>query len=196
MALAGALPKRARHRRGGAAALLACALLVVGGCANEPSTPGVANVSTASRSSSGSPGKPAATDLVAYAKCMRDNGIANFPDPGPNGGIDLSAGDGLDPNSPQFKAAQKKCAGLQPSGGAQPNAEQDKEIQQKFLDFAKCMRKNGIADYPDPKPKSDGGIDLSVPASIDVNSPQFKAAEKKCESLQPGGGPSVTGGGS
>jgi hypothetical protein len=59
-----------------------------------------------------------------YSKCMRDNGVAGFPDPDPEtGGIMLRAGpgSGLDPNDPTFQAAQKACEKLRPvppgSGG-------------------------------------------------------------------------------
>ena len=43
-------------------------------------------------------------DPVAFSQCMRDNGVTDFPDPGPDG-ISLS-GLGIDPESPEFKAAQ------------------------------------------------------------------------------------------
>jgi hypothetical protein len=50
---------------------------------------------------------------------MRDNGIAEFPDPGPDG-LSL-AGLGIDRDSPQFKAAAEACESLRPQrGGAGP----------------------------------------------------------------------------
>lgn len=51
--------------------------------------------------------------LLAYAQCMRDNGVDNFPDPVDNG-INIS-GTGLDPNLPEFKAAREACKHLLPS---------------------------------------------------------------------------------
>ena len=51
--------------------------------------------------------------LLKYAQCMRAHGVTNFPDPGsgPNGGVGIKVtpGNGLDPNSPTFQAAQKAC---------------------------------------------------------------------------------------
>ena len=49
---------------------------------------------------------------LQYSKCMRDHGIKDFPDPNPQGGIQISMSPGsdLDPNSPLFKAADKACA--------------------------------------------------------------------------------------
>jgi hypothetical protein len=51
-------------------------------------------------------------DPLAFAQCMRDHGIAEFPDPGPDGLFP----DGLDtdPDSPQFNAAEEACRHLMP----------------------------------------------------------------------------------
>lgn len=48
---------------------------------------------------------------LKYAKCMRAHGVSDFPDPNPQGGIELKPGAGsdLDPNSPIFQAAGKVC---------------------------------------------------------------------------------------
>jgi hypothetical protein len=46
-------------------------------------------------------------DLQAYSQCMRDNGITEFPDPGPDG-LFLD-GTGINPDSSQFKAAEEAC---------------------------------------------------------------------------------------
>ena len=47
--------------------------------------------------------------FLQIARCMRAHGIPDFPDPTTsNGGIGISLS-GLDPNSPQFPAAQKAC---------------------------------------------------------------------------------------
>jgi hypothetical protein len=52
-------------------------------------------------------------DLLAFAQCMRDNGIAAFPDPGPDGDLFLD-GTGIDPESPDFQAAEEACEHLRP----------------------------------------------------------------------------------
>lgn len=56
---------------------------------------------------------------LQYSKCMRDHGIKDFPDPNPQGGIQISVAPGgdLDPNSPLFKAADKACASLRGGKG-------------------------------------------------------------------------------
>lgn len=50
--------------------------------------------------------------LLAFAQCMRENGVTEFPDP-KDGGINL-LGTGVDLNSPVTKAARKVCESLLP----------------------------------------------------------------------------------
>lgn len=54
---------------------------------------------------------------LAYSRCMRRNGVPDFPDPTSSGTIQLAVGNGLDPGSPLFQAAQKACFARQPGGG-------------------------------------------------------------------------------
>jgi hypothetical protein len=49
---------------------------------------------------------------LKFSACMRAHGITRFPDPQTSGGgisLMLKRGSGLDPQSPQFKAAQRAC---------------------------------------------------------------------------------------
>jgi hypothetical protein len=60
---------------------------------------------------------------LKFSQCMRSHGVPKFPDPKftPDGGTEMKIGKEVDPNSPQFKAAQKACQKLVPdsaiSGG-------------------------------------------------------------------------------
>jgi hypothetical protein len=59
---------------------------------------------------------------LRFATCMQKNGVPNYPDPKTiNNGtaIQQSVGSGVNPNSPAFQRAEKKCSGGQPatSGG-------------------------------------------------------------------------------
>jgi hypothetical protein len=60
---------------------------------------------------------------LAYAACMRKNGVPSFPDPQvtatPGGGIGVKVGigAGVDPQSPAFKTAQSDCAQVMRAGG-------------------------------------------------------------------------------
>lgn len=183
-----------------AAALLGVALAIAG-CGGS-SSPTVAHISlakgasTASSNGSGSsPESPASLEqeAVAYAKCMRANGVPSFPDPNASGGFLFPARGGII-DSPQFKAAQAKCHRLLPPGpgsGPPPSA----QTLARFLKISQCMRKNGVEDFPDPRtsvpPNSFGsggagvisdieGVILVFASTIDQQSPAFTHAAAVC----------------
>ncbi|MBO8201730.1 hypothetical protein JW613_26035 [Streptomyces smyrnaeus] len=70
----------------------------------------------------GGKGKPLDSKKVAaWAACMRENGLDNFPDPAVNGSVmqlDM-AGTGIEPGSKAFQDAQKACRDKYPGGGIQ-----------------------------------------------------------------------------
>jgi hypothetical protein len=55
------------------------------------------------------------------------------------------------------------------------------------LAYAQCMRAHGITNFPDPFENSNQ-IGFST-TGLDTSSPRFKAANKACQPLMPGGGP-------
>jgi hypothetical protein len=69
----------------------------------------------------------AVAQALKFSECMRSHGISDFPDPqvsssGGHVGISIriggSKGSDLDPNNPQFQAAQKACRSVAPFGKA------------------------------------------------------------------------------
>jgi hypothetical protein len=165
-----------RLRRGLFVSALLGIVLPATACAGGPSGPGVAGQGASSTPSASPSGDPRDVEL-AYAKCMREHGISDFPDPQPGGGIAIQAGlqgSDLDENNPQFKAADDACKSLLPP----PSAEQQQQEFEDMLQFAKCMREHGISDFPDPKPGE--GIDIGAHPDLDPNNPQFQAANKAC----------------
>src|SRR4029450_6821527 len=88
------VPSWGRLRRTGltVSALLAIALLATA-CAGGPSGPGVAGQGASSTPSASPSGDRRDADL-AYAQCMRDHGISDFPDPksGSRSAIEPGAG--------------------------------------------------------------------------------------------------------
>ena len=127
--------------------------------------------------------------MLEYAECMRENGIEEFPDPGSSGGIDLN-GNSVNTDSEQFKTADEKCKSYLPDGGvAQPPAAAVGDAQ---LQYAKCMRENGVPNFPDPN--SDGGIDINGETlGVDPAGPVFQAADETCKKIleDVAGGPRV-----
>ncbi|MGN9906389.1 hypothetical protein ACTMTJ_02450 [Phytohabitans sp. LJ34] len=142
---------------------------------------------TPEASASASPGGPDDRDAIfAYSKCMRENGLPDFPDPevGDNGEFRMGLPEGVD--KAKVDAAQKVCKKHLPNGGEPPKA--DPERQEQLRKYAKCMRENGVPKFPDPK---DGGLQIDGNEVGDPESPTFKAAEEKCRSIMPeppGGG--------
>ncbi len=196
-----------KTRRLGAVASAGLVLAIVGlgvaacGGNNEPartvatlpaSTSGP--TATASANSQGNP--------VAYAQCMRANGVQDFPDPDQNGTIKLGEGGKqgpIDPDSSAFKAAAEKCkqymgTGIDPNKGS--NQQADPWPADKKLAYSKCMRANGLPTFPDP---DQSGQFPHTGAKIDIESPEFKKADKACTAYKPqqaAGGAGAPGGGS
>ncbi len=142
--------------------------------------------------------------MVAYSQCMRSHGVPEFPEPTEGHLLIHSSSHnghvtGVNPKSSQFQAAQKVCGRLLPNGGAPSPAEQAK-AQEGALKFSQCMRTHGVPNFPDPT-FSGGGVRLQLKAAgaggIDPESPQFRAAQKACQSIAPGpggkGGPGPPG---
>jgi len=133
-----------------------------------------------------SPGPSGHGSPLAYSRCMRAHGITDFPDPDSNGNLGLNAGpgSGLDPNSPQFKAADQACKHLMPA----PNLGQAAKDRPALLRYARCMRAHGMPDFPDPDPGGGLQIKASRGSDLDPNSPLYKAADQACKHYMPGGG--------
>jgi hypothetical protein len=90
---------------------------------------------------------------LAFAECMRSNGVPNFPDPSPGGGF-VVGGPAINPSSPAVSAAKEKCQEYVPilggSGGPAFSPQVQEQALAKLLKIAQCMRQHGIADFPDP----------------------------------------------
>jgi hypothetical protein len=132
-------------------AALAMVALIGVGCSNEPAENG---------SSGGNTNATNRDKAVKFAECMRDNGVSEFPDPDASGGLTIDGvlnGSSLDPNAPAWKEAIGACKDLQPPGFTGDENVTDEE-QEARLEFAQCMRDNGVEDFPDPA-KDDALVD-------------------------------------
>jgi hypothetical protein len=127
---------------------------------------------------------------MKFAGCMRENGVRDFPDPEASGQLTIDGvlnGSSLDPNTPAWKEAIAACRDLEPPGftGHTRSAEQQKHA----LEFAQCMRDNGVKDFPDPT--RDGPlIDTTrIPSAAGrgaLDIPGFQAATEKCRAALAG----------
>jgi hypothetical protein len=161
--------------------------LLLSGCGAAEADPEVVSAggSPSVSTSAGPAGGSAEDTLVEFSKCMRANGVPNFPDPkeGSNGGFDLSVPDGTDPQ--KVAAAQAKCKQYMPNGGEvkKPDAQGLAELRK----FAKCMRDHGVTKFPDPS--ADGQQTDVTKFGIDPMSAPFQAAQKACQSAGSSTGP-------
>ena len=90
---------------------------------------------------------------VKFAECMRANGVSTFPDPDASGEMTIDGianGSSVNPNSPVFKQALSACKDLEPAGFTGTTVTPQQRIAR--LEFAQCVRKNGVPDFPDPSP--------------------------------------------
>jgi len=113
------------------ASLAVCAIaLAACGSASKPSRSGSAD-----------------TQALQYASCMHSNGITNYPDPTNNG--QPQSLNGIDPSAPAVQRAYNACRKHAPNGEAGPPAPSAAELR-RALAFARCMRKHGFSNFPDP----------------------------------------------
>jgi hypothetical protein len=171
------------RRAGLLAGALACLALVATACSSSPSSGAGAGPASGS----------ARHSELAFSRCMRAHGITSFPDPNAQGEIALNGGPGtgLDPKSPQFKAAWRACRSLLPPRRTLSPAQQA-AARAQALKFSRCMRAHGISDFPDPN--SQGGIAIQPKPGGDLepNNPRFQAANNACQHDLPGQGGSLS----
>lgn len=166
-------------------------------CSSGSATPPVAALTAAASAgaSSGPAGARATPDLMKYAECMRAHGVRDFPDP-IDGGFHITSttpGSDLEGSSPQLVAATTACGVLSPEDHA-GGGTVDPQVQAEALKYSACIRSHGVPSYPDPVFVG-GSIREAVRAGTgaDPNSPQFIAAQRACQSLQPFGNQAPAG---
>ena len=122
---------------------------------------------------------------VAFAGCMRSNGVPNWPDPNSSGVFDKSklTSQQLGASSSRVQAAQSACSHLLPNGGSGPTPAQVQQIRAQALRFSQCVRAHGVPNFPDPD--SSGRIPDPASAGIDQGSPKFEAANQACRAYRP-----------
>lgn len=155
-----------RRRVGVSAAAMAVIALLVAACSGG-SSPAAA-------------GSTPEQQAVAYAECMRSHGQPSFPDPDSKGNFDIPKN--VDPNSIQYLSAHKSCAHLDPS--TPMTAAHQREVSNKALKWAACIRAHGIPNFPDPTVNANGMRFQGPPGAA----PQFRAAQQACQELAPLGG--------
>ena len=148
-----------------AAPILAAVILVAAACGS----------SSSNGASSGD-----RDQAIAYAQCIRENGVPDFPDPDAQGRFRGLGHEQQD--DPQFRAATEACRDLAPGGEHEKLG--DPAFVEQMREFSQCMRDNGLPDFPDPDP--DGR--LRGRGHEQQDDPQYQAALETCRGKLPGGG--------
>lgn len=159
---------------------------LVAGCGGGSNAPSVASIGMTSATTVAGTTTSVTASFAAFARCMTSHGVATST--GPDGhGIMITGGN---PGSPQFQAAQAACQKLLPGGGPpQLSPVQQAQRARALAVLAACMRKHGVANFPDPN--GQGEFDVESIDRLNAGSPLFQAAYKVCWSLFPKVGPQL-----
>jgi hypothetical protein len=127
---------------------------------------------------------------IALSRCMRANGLSNFPDPtmgsggeGFPGGIIQSIGggltaDGITFNGPALSRAERACSRyLTPKG---PPPQLSAAQRKRLLALAACMRSHGVPNFPDPPISGAGGPRVINGPTPNLSSPAAQTAVRAC----------------
>ncbi len=139
-----------RTRRPQAALALIAMVALISACGSR--APAATGTGGASSNDNNTAATASAQKAVKFAKCMRSNGVSQFPDLGGSGKLTIDAvvnGSSLDPGAPAFKQAISACKALEPAG-FMGNGTRSPQQMQAALKFAQCIRENGVKDFPDP----------------------------------------------
>jgi hypothetical protein len=156
------------------AAALACGLFLTACGAEEPATDG--DRRTEAREA-----------MLAFAKCMRDQGI-DMPDPQFDGGRVTQRGPEERVAPEKMEKAEQACRKyMEDVEPPELSPEQQEEMKKAALAHAQCMREHGLENFPDPTFDESGGAQIRIgPGSgLDPEDPDFQAAEKACRDELP-----------
>jgi hypothetical protein len=123
---------------------------------------------------------------LAYSRCMRSHGVLDYPDPNSSGGTNKSQviAARSKVGSSRFNAAERACQHLLPPSSSGPTPAEVAQIMNGMFKFARCMRRHGVSNWPDPY------LDVGRPTfdihSIDYKAPRISSAIHECQYLMPG----------
>jgi hypothetical protein len=185
-------------------ALVASLAVVLAACGGGAASGGVASLSsdtTVQPQSQASDTAPSEEDaLLAFAQCMRDNGVDMadptdggsgriFIGPPPGSRDDATGSPRLDETT---RAAMEACGDLLDGIRRSFDDLDQTALQDRMLEYTACMRDNGV-DMPDPDFSEAGGGPgggLFRSGQVNPDDPAFQAAQKACSDILgfPGGG--------
>jgi hypothetical protein len=166
-----------RLRPSAALGLVAAISLIGAGCGSD--TPSDTGTTTAASTAAGATKSTTGEDkAVKFAECIRSHGVPHFPDPDARGDFVF----GIDVSPAVWSKAVAACKDLEPPGAL--SGKRSPKQQSAALRFAKCVRANGVKDFPDP---ANGQPLIDTTRIPSTNRPGgmtiLNAATKKCGSV-------------
>jgi hypothetical protein len=116
---------------------------------------------------------------LKHAQCMREHGV-DMPDPSfEAGGIRQAGPEDVPPAklAEAEKACEKHLDAIEPP---ELSEEEQEEFEKAALAHARCMREQGIENFPDPTFGGNGEARIRL-GGVDPEDPGFQEAEEACE---------------
>ena len=156
--------------------VVAAVSLLAAGCGGGSSTTAATTAAATTRN-----------EALAFSHCMHSHGVPNFPDPNSSGQISKAQVIPL-VSSPQFQPAQRACVRLNPynNGSEAQTPLERRQRTQAGLAFARCMRRRGFPDFPDPTAQGQLSPQMVTAAAIDLHQPAVLNAGLACTSVTHG----------
>ena len=163
--------------------------LVLAACGG-PSGSGVAQLGSTttqvSPSTNASGSSSQVSQALAFARCMRSDGVTSFPDPNANGEFNKVTMSQLESSNSHYQVASQSCAHLFPGmSGKSPSQVQAQQIANDEAKFVRCMRSHGVAKWPNPVIEQGRLVFDSRAVGIDPGSPRIAAKMQACDYVFP-----------
>jgi hypothetical protein len=183
--------------------LVAIAALAVTACSEEAAPDQVASLETAvedtlpveADETDSDTAADAEEAFLAFSACLREEGIEiGDPEVGSDVGFGVMVGGSEgEMDFEAFEAAQEKCAVHLEGVSMEFEPPDLTELEDELLEFAACMRDNGV-EMDDPDLTNPGGDDGGVViepfgGSVNPNDPAFQEAFEACEGILSDFGP-------
>jgi len=119
---------------------------------------------------------------AAFGKCMRENGMPDFPDPVMDEyGVRFTGDAQKYSQEPVFQTAMGTCDHFIAAIQQRINEQNPGMMQDSAQGLVDCLREKGY-DVPDPQVSDDGGIRIDQPEGVSQD--EFNTAMEYCQTHQ------------
>ena len=153
--------------------------LLAAGCGG--GSPGVAGISSSTTTATTTTG--AQNGELAFSRCMRSHGVANFPDPQHFAGANVKLV--IHQFSPP-EGALTACSPLLDFSAPNQSTARTRTQIVALLAFARCLRSHGFPSFPDPTSGGQLSREMLASAGIDLHEPAVVHAADTCTSVTHG----------